>query len=574
MYLNKLYSDKNSFNNINFNNTGISIILGKKTTEKSEKTFNGVGKTLSLRLIDFCLGSSKIKELNKIKDWDINLDFTMRGKSYTSTRNTSNQDYIYINDREEKIKNFNYFMESNLFNFSQCNHGLSYRTLVSRFLRIPPHGYLDWDKCKAKEQDDISLLSSVFYLGLDTNLVNKKIETREKINTLTKNKNLIKKEGDIKEIISNGVDVDVSISALRIDISELEKSISEFKISEQYNEIISELEELKYNKNKLNNRINMIETKIKNINESLNVKVDVSADKVIELYEDASIILPSMVKKNLKQVSNFHDKILLNRQVRLRDEKKKLLNEMKEIKIELQKVNNDINQNTKYINNTGSISEFEALQNKLTNMKLKLQKIEEYNRLLEGITNKINNLSIDLATQTALAEEYINKNKSYIDSISQQFKAYIDYIYEDKKEAGISITNNTGNNKLRFNIQPMVSGEGSQGINKVKIFCMDFLNLTLQKNHNIKFIYHDNSMFSETDPRQVYKMIKLAIELCDDKFQYIFNINDDLFSNILDVAKEYNDTQFIEYLKSRIVIELLDDIEENKLLGFYIPIKL
>ncbi len=574
MYLNKLYSDKKSFNSIDFNDKGVSIILGKKTSEKSDKTFNGVGKTLSLRLIDFCLGSSKINELKKIKDWNIKLDFTIKNNKCTISRNTDNQDIIYLNNEEEKVSEFNDIMESNLFNLYNDSSKLSYRTLISRFIRIPPHGYLDWDKCKDKEQDDTKLLASVFLLGLDTELVNNKIEIRDKINTLAKNRSLIKNEGDIKEIISNGVDVDVSISALKSDIESLENSISKFKISEEYNEIIADLEELKYNKHKLNNKINMIEKKIKSINESLNVKVDISSDKVIKLYKEASVILPSLVKKELKEVSDFHEKILIKRQVRLKEEKVKLLSQLEDSKNILNKINNEINQNTKYINNTGSISEFESLQHKLTNMKLKLQKIEEYNRLLEGITNKINALSIEFVTQTARSEEYITENKLYIDSLSKIFKSYIDYIYEEKKEAGISITNNTGKNKLRFNIQPMVSGEGSQGINKVKNFCMDFLNLTLQKNHNIKFIYHDNSMFSETDPRQVYKMIKLAIDLCGEEYQYIFNINDDMFNNIVDVANEYDDKDFIEYLNSRVVIELLDDSDENKLLGYHIHMKL
>lgn len=75
-------------------------------------------------------------------------------------------------------------------------------------------------------------------------------------------------------------------------------------------------------------------------------------------------------------------------------------------------------------------------------------------------------------------------------------------------------------------------------------------------------------MFSETDPRQSYKMLKLAKEICEqNNFQYIFNINDDLLNNIIKIAESYYDYEFIKYLNERVVLTLLDTCDEDKLLG-------
>ena len=89
MYLNKLYCDKSSFKEIDFKNDGFNIILGKSTSHENKNTFNGIGKTLSLQLINFCLGSSKLESVKSLKDWNFYLDFTMNGRNFTAARNSS-----------------------------------------------------------------------------------------------------------------------------------------------------------------------------------------------------------------------------------------------------------------------------------------------------------------------------------------------------------------------------------------------------------------------------------------------------------------------------------------------------
>lgn len=60
MYLISLTSNNTGFKNVYFNKRGLSIILGDQvdTTPIAEKnTFNGVGKSLLIELIHFCLGA-------------------------------------------------------------------------------------------------------------------------------------------------------------------------------------------------------------------------------------------------------------------------------------------------------------------------------------------------------------------------------------------------------------------------------------------------------------------------------------------------------------------------------------
>ena len=93
-------ADKKSFHPIVFKD-GINVIVGKKTTLEQKvdgNTFNGVGKSLIVHLIHFCLCSNRIKTLEeKLPDWTFTLLFTHEGNEYSISRNTSNQNKIVLN---------------------------------------------------------------------------------------------------------------------------------------------------------------------------------------------------------------------------------------------------------------------------------------------------------------------------------------------------------------------------------------------------------------------------------------------------------------------------------------------
>ena len=158
--------------------------------------------------------------------------------------------------------------------------------------------------------------------------------------------------------------------------------------------------------------------------------------------------------------------------------------------------------------------------------------------------------------------------EEYKNGLSLQFQEYVDYIYEESRVCGIDIENNSGNNKIRYNIIPEIQGDESDGVGNVKLFCMDLLIWERQINNSVEFLYHDGFLFTDIDPRQVYRMLKLAYSIClEKKLQYIFNINYNMFDSIINVAKENDDIDFINYLNSSVRLRLYDDSPINKLLG-------
>ncbi len=81
MQLIKVYSNKKSFKTVNFNLTGPNFIIAKQKYPDSNekgKTYNGVGKSLLVRIIHFCLGAS-IKDYTsfceKLSGWEFKRGF-------------------------------------------------------------------------------------------------------------------------------------------------------------------------------------------------------------------------------------------------------------------------------------------------------------------------------------------------------------------------------------------------------------------------------------------------------------------------------------------------------------------
>ena len=88
MKLLSLRANQPSFHPIVFKD-GINIIVGKQVApldENDGNTYNGVGKSLTLHLIHFCLGANKITSFaQKLPNWEFTLNFEIDGVTYYST---------------------------------------------------------------------------------------------------------------------------------------------------------------------------------------------------------------------------------------------------------------------------------------------------------------------------------------------------------------------------------------------------------------------------------------------------------------------------------------------------------
>lgn len=570
MRLIRLSSNMNSFHTVEFKD-GLNLIIGKQANpdDKSlDKTYNGVGKSLLIYILHFCLGSNKIVPFEeKIPGWEFTLEFSIDGELYTSVRNTSNQSKIFLNGEKLTLAKFRSMMLEKEFGVTEKINNLTFNTLFPRFIRRDRESYVTYDTFIKKEQEYSKVLNNSFLLGLETEFVTEKQRLRTLFRQTKDLKTNIEEDSIIRDHFNNNEDTEIEILDLEDNIEKLKNEISEFKISANYKEIEKEADEKHYLLKELENKRTLINNSIKHINKSLEVKPDLSEMKVINLYNQAQIEVPEMVVKKMEEAIKFQKNLLKNRNKRLVNEKIKNQDKLDATEALIEGVGKEFDKALRYLDTHGALGDYNALNKKLNDMQTKLERLNEYQEILRTYKKKLKDVQSDFSTQDNETDNYLENIQDLLEEIMSTFRELSKAFYE-KKPGGIKIINNGGDNTIRYDIIAKIQDDSSDGVNEVKIFCFDMTILLLKQNHKFEFLFHDSRLFGNMDPRQRYCLLKVAYEKVNNAgLQYIATINEDILLSFKDLMTEEEYTNIIEE-STRLV--LTDESDKSKLLGIQV----
>jgi uncharacterized protein YydD (DUF2326 family) len=569
MQLISLEANKPSFNTVKFNPNGLTLIIGKSTSTDKNNTYNGVGKSLLLQIVNFCLGSNKIAAFEQyLSGWEFTLSFKVSDKTFTANRATEKQNKIYLNDKEFGQAGFNAEMERMLVDIPKDSPYLTFRTVLSRFYRTGRGSYVS-TLTTAKEQPFSSLVNNAFLLELDLEYVYQKRDTRKRYQELEKFEKSFKKDPVIREYYTGDLDVEFEISRLSQDVKKLESDIKNYNVAENYAAIQAEADRMAEQLSQMKNRLYYLSTSIKNIKHSMSLYQDMDLEKVYSLYGEITELFKEGTLKTLENVTEFHKNIHIKRSERLAKELKKLsathLEEEKS-KSELQKA---FDEKMKLLAKSRALDFFAAINAQLTELKSKLSKLQDYKNISAHSKKEMAEALKELSSQEVTTIDYLEAYKEQEHAVYLGFSNLANEFYPEVP-AGISIQNNEGNNQERFKISAKIQNDASDGINEVKIFCYDLNNLIHSKVHNFQSIFHDSRMFSDIDPRQRAILLQQAHALTKaSDMQYIATMNEDQLLTLKEVLPiaEYNE------ITDTIELELKDDSPESKLLGIQIDMQ-
>jgi len=569
MQLISLEANKPSFNTVYFNSKGLTLIIGKSTSTDKNNTYNGVGKSLLLQIVNFCLGSNKIPAFEQyLSGWEFTLSFKIGDKKYTSNRSAKTQNKIYLNDKEFGQNTFNSEMERMLVVIPEDSPYLTFRTVLSRFYRTGRGSYIS-SLATTKEQPFSSLVNNAFLLELDLYYVYQKRNTRKRYQEVEKFEKAFKKDPVIREYYTGDLDVEFEISRLTQDTKKLESDIENYNVAENYAAIQAEADNMAEKLSQMKNRLYYLNTSIKNIKHSMSLYQDMDLEKVYSLYGEITNLFKEGTLQTLENVTTFHKSLHTKRSERLAKELKKLsaahLEEDKS-KNELQK---DFDEKMKMLAKSRALDFFAAINAQLTELKNKLSKLQDYKNISEHSKKEMAKALKELSSQEVSAIEYLEAYKEQAHPVYLGFSDLANEFYPEVP-AGISIQNNEGNNQERFKISAKIQNDASDGINEVKIFCYDLNNLINSRVHHFQSIFHDSRMFSDIDPRQRAVLLRLAHTLTkESNKQYIATINEDQLTSLKDVLNE----EEFEKIFGTVRLELKDDSPESKLLGVQIDMQ-
>jgi uncharacterized protein YydD (DUF2326 family) len=575
MLLKKLYSNLPLFKDVVFKE-GLNFIVGERTNPKVKDTkdsYNGVGKSLIIELIHFCLGSSKIRTFSdKMEDAIFYLDFEVENKVHSIKRECKGSQIAYLDDIEyKKITDFTNKLESIIFPNIPNLSGLSFRSLISRFIRRSKSSYNKYYEYIKKEKPYNQTLINSYLLGLNVDIAQEKMKIKEDSKVLTDAKKSLKNDKLLNEYFKGGKDIKFRMADLKEKVSELEKKLEGFKVAENYNDVKKEADEAVRQKNDLLNEKFLLNSRIKKAKESLTNNISLTDDDVIRLYDEAKTVLPDNVKKSLSEVTQFHNQLLKNRSNTLNNQIEKFDKRLSEVESQLTVLNNKINDNMKFLKEHGALNEYVVLSQTYSNTKLQLEKLQDYNKLISDYEVELSLKKKQKEDNKILIKKYLDESIIIQDKLMTRFKFYAKQFYENKT-SGLSINGNYNNNQIAWNIHADIEGDSSDGINEVLIFCFDFTMFSIGK-HNIQFLFHDSRLFSNMDPRQRYSAIKIAEKYCmNNNVQYISSWNEDMINSIEPMVSSEQFSGLKDILENNTILTLRDDKPENKLLGMKIDL--
>lgn len=567
MRLIELSANKSSFKTIVFK-PGINIILGKMSSSDSQNTYNGVGKTLILKLIHFCLGSKPEEELKKgLAGWNFTLKFEINNILYSVTRSVDCQGRILFSGREISLEEYTRILGERLFFLEDKKPYLTFRNLVKRFLRLSREGYNKFDVVDRGDvkQPTNSEVANSYLLGLDVGRIHNKSQIVQDIKKIRVKEKELKNDEFIKEFFCNGSDEKIGQIRLQKQIKELEEKISNLDIAEHHNDLKVQADTMSNKMYSLENEYSKIIEKINQISASLNVQTYITLEDIARIYNEAKSKMGDLLSDDLKAVEQFHQEIIDKRKERLLKEKE-ILDKQRKMKLEeIKRIGQDRDRLLKFISQGGAFDEFNAINQHLGSLKNSLEKLNSFKRLSAFYTNK----RIDLEHRAVQENEETRmslENRS--DSIEEKqnfFSTLVKRFYGGNVLAGIKISSEESlAAQKRYRIDAIVESDSSDGISAVKIFCYDLMILLLSSNNRMKCMFHDSRIFGDMDHRQITTLFEILHEKIDSTKQYIVTINND---KILLLQKQLDKDSFQKIIKNNIIQELSDASVESKLLG-------
>ncbi|WP_256413980.1 DUF2326 domain-containing protein [Acinetobacter sp. 5862] len=561
MKLISLSCNQPSFKTLVFNENGISIILGDGAKDLNG-TSNGVGKTLSLKLIHHCLGANADPAFTAVfPEWIFSLKFKHENVVYVISR-TGDGKKIWLGDQSISLTDYrNWLNEQNFFNLKNKISDLGFRSLFKRFSRVKKAD-CDSPSKTDKEQDYPALLRTMFLMGANHELIVNKHNSKAELDKANQNIKQYKEDPVLLDFFRAGTQPRIRLEFLEQEIPRLRKDINLFKVADDYRDIEIQANELTELIKNTAFEQESIKQQLTDISQMIMEQPDISKDDLLELYKGIEMVFKPEALMHFDSVEKFHQQLSVNRKVRLEEEKSHLLDKLDRLDSERFNFESERDQKIQYLHGKRALDDYVALTQELSNLNNEFERLTEYYGAISALEKKKLEIKQKRLEDDKRATAYVEANP--LENFDKNFKSLANQLYP-RTPAGITLSANTSDrNQIRFNLDINIEGDSSDGIGDAVILCFDWIILTSGLNHSIEMLWHDNRLFADIDPKVRSNWLSsIASEAEKRGLQYIISINTENFEAMEDYlsSEEYNS------LKYRQIIQLKGDTPENKLLG-------
>ena len=563
-----------SFKTVEFNRAGLSFVVGAQksqedTARNRTKTYNGVGKSLMIELIHYCLGSNANDAFKKhLSAWTFALSIEVDEQTHVITRSAGNPGEILLDEDEIPLKKLKEWLQSKCFETIPDVKGLTFRSLIAPFIRSGRGAYERFDR--ADESDAMNpywaMVRTAFLLGLDLPLAQKKYDLRSRQNMLTKTMKQLESDPLFAELLSEDK-AGIELTSLREEEAKLDADLRGFSVAEDYKTIQQDANSLKRDVEAARRELVKVEEGVAQIDRSLETKGDLDPKKIKQLYAEAQAALPEHVQKQIEDVLNFQKELQHRRIFRLTTERQTLERSRNEIASHVKDLASKLETAIRYLGSHVALDEYLAVNQRLNEIRQQIAKLEASNEQRERVNRELKTITRDMAEESIRTDDYLTAAKPLVDEANGLFRRYTKSLYGNRA-SGLSILNDGGDTLTRYRIEAHISSDAAEGINEAKIFCYDLMVLALKRGHSVDCLLHDSSLFHPIDHRQRWAMLRLADSVCKAMgIQYIATLNERDISTMQPADAEEREEFDRIFSDGNIILRLTDHSPKERLLG-------
>ena len=578
MKLSKLYTNKDSFKTIEFND-GVNIIIGRiDFPEDKISNAHNLGKTIIVRLIDYLLLKDTTKggyfDGKTFEDYIFFLEIKLNNGKYATIKRRPNSNLVSIKlhdaGKQNYVEELNWDYEDynvngkknaptvlqNLLAFNVLSD-IKYRNSLTYFLR----GQEDYGDpfqlskyIKGKEKNWKPMLFELLgYNGkilADIFDINEIIKTTlGEIDQLKKRYNVKETELDkyqsIKEVIESKIKI-LSSQSESFDFYQREAEISDELVKQIEAEIAS-----------LNVEAYNVKLEIQAITESLDTDIAYNYDDVFELYQEFQILFPDKLKKSFEELNEFNKKITNDRRLRLNDLLSDKLERQKQIETYLVSLNEQRISALSKLSELETFQKFKDAQKEIIHLTSSLNDVNEKINAINSISEKNDiiakyKVKLEEAKRHILSQVQAGTDKGR--QIKKDFADFIKFIIGSDAVLSFELVS-TGNLNFRFDFinsigEPTKENKGHTYMKEI-CACMDLAIINSYLNDSYyRFTFHDGCLDGD-DPKFAIAYLELIKKLSQNGMQCVITMIDSV------VPKQQDGTTY-KLNKKDIVLELND----------------
>ena len=538
---------------------GLNFILGEKDIS-SNKT-NGVGKSMSIEFLNFCLlrssaGSRVLKIPKTVLDPEtqICLDLAVSNQELTIIRTTKHPDKPEIIINNEKVtfdslsNALHYLNDLYYTNNSNINLNPSFRELINPSIRDERSEFKDIvSYFDTKSRIPADHTPTLFMLDFDIaayRLAKSTIKEIDKLSGIISDLRKSLTRNNIKSL----TDVRADVNSLDGELQKLEDELEELKTYESFETIEDELVNLNLAINELRMQQSYLKTSIGKIR-SLPEIERIDEGDVLFIYDQFKEGLGNQLKKSFEQVNQFKDKIE-NFQYHIVNEKlKTLLAKHKQVNKKIKTLDNERSRVMQVFDKEGV---FKDLKQSLSIYHQRSEESSVIRAQLKSFdlnTKEKNTLKSIKSNLVTRIDESIVSNDEKIRSFNNTISDIHEYIMGNRGCAFDITTANTDTYKdiVKFNMS--IDYGGSHSVERAKVFIYDMA-LLLNKYTKIKhpdFLVHDNIF--DVDQDTLLRSLNFLYSIENpESFQYILTLNSDKLDD--EESKEFLDFDIHDYARA------------------------